>query len=180
MKRFLLSCSSALLLTLSLTLPAAAADRTLGGPRVSVDVDSILPLDEPDIDTGIGAGLRLGNELDLVAVTLTPEIAGTAHSFANDWEPELYRGTAGLRLSVGKLVEPGVFAHVGVGDLRIEGERGAADRTAFTWDGGLTLDLTLIPVIQLGAHASYGYLAAGDADESLDWVLAGAHVTFSF
>jgi hypothetical protein len=47
---------------------------------------------------------------------------------------------------------------------------------------GLALDFTLLPVVDLGAHASFAGVS-GDPDEDLDaftWFGVGGHVTFVF
>jgi hypothetical protein len=47
------------------------------------------------------------------------------------------------------------------------------------YDVGGALDLTLVPVVDVGVHAGYSQIAGG-AFEPFDWVDVGAHVTFTF
>ncbi|HEY8945381.1 MAG TPA: hypothetical protein VIM73_14020, partial [Polyangiaceae bacterium] len=44
--------------------------------RLALDLDYATAIDERGIDSGTGGALRLGQELDLVLVSLTPEIGG--------------------------------------------------------------------------------------------------------
>jgi hypothetical protein len=159
--------------------PGARADEP-GGMRLALDLDYALAFDQSEIDSGGGGALRLGHEFDAIALSLTPEISGSYHSFSGDFGPAVYRGTGGLRLNVGKILEPGVYGHAGVGRASFDVPGAAQDpsRTAFTWDAGVTLDFTLLPVIEIGAHAAYNSLAAGDA-ERLDWLTAGLHATLA-
>ena len=151
-----------------------------GGTRIALDLDYALAIDERQIDNGGGGALRMGFELDAIAVSLTPELSFGYHSFGGDFGPRLYRGTGGLRLSILKVVEPGVFAHAGIGRASFDLPNGLVDpsRTAFTWDAGLTLDLTLLPVFEFGVHGAYNSLAAGDA-ETLNWTTFGLHATLA-
>jgi hypothetical protein len=169
-------------LTIGLVIAVAGEARAdePGGTRIALDLDYAVAIDEIDVDNGGGGALRTGFELDAVAVSLTPELSFGYHSFAGDFGPRLYRGTAGLRLSFLKVVEPGVFAHAGVGRASYDLSNGLIDpsRTAFTWDAGLTLDLTLLPVLEAGAHGAYNSLAAGDA-ERLEWATFGLHITLA-
>jgi hypothetical protein len=71
------------------------------------------------------------------------------------------------------LIEAGVFAHVGVGHAAVPVDA----FTGLALDLGLTLDLTLIPGIDLGVHGAYDSIAAGE--ESLDWYRLGAHIVFA-
>lgn len=156
---------------------AVAPDRT----RLSLDLDYVVAIDEDAIDGGSGGAFRLGRELDAVELSLTPELSAGFHSFSGDLGPKLYRATAGARLNFGKLLEPGVFGHAGIGHASYDAPAGAADpsRTAFTWDAGLTLDVTALPVIELGAHAAFDSLSSGDAERALQWITLGIHASLA-
>lgn len=158
---------------------AAAAEP--GGTRIALDAEYAIPIDESGISGGPGGALRFGHELDLLVLALTPELMASYYGFGGDYSPSFYAGSVGARLSFGKVVEPGVFAHVGVGHVAFDlpGGLDDADRTAFTYDAGLTLDFTLLPLLEIGAHAAYHGLAKGDAAENLDWVALGLHATLA-
>ena len=114
--------------------------------------------------------------MDLVLVSLTPEIGGGYDRFNGDNNARIYRGFIGGRLGFGKIIEPSVFAHIGVGKLNAN----FGNHTAAVFDGGIALDLTLLPLINLGAHASYNSLFAQGNYSSFDWLGFGLHVALVF
>lgn len=155
-----LLCAAAVLFA-----PRPAAAQSL---RITGDLDYTVDLSARELGGGAGGGLRAGAQLDLVAVTLILEGGGSFHDFGED--TEVTRGILGGEIRVGKLIEPGLFAHVGVGRLS-----GPAAYTAPTVDVGLALDLTLLPLIDVGAHVAYVALLGSLADEDFSYVLAGLH-----
>ena len=143
---------------------------------LAFDLDLVAPLREPRADIGGGGALRLGRKMDLVLVSLTPEIGGGYDRFNGDANARLYRGFIGGRLGFGKLIEPSVFAHIGVGKLDAD----FGNHTAATFDAGIALDLTFLPLINLGAHASYNSLLSQGNYSSFDWLALGLHVALVF
>jgi hypothetical protein len=147
-----------------------ARDRGNTRTHIAVDFDFGSALSEPGTSSGGGGALRLGQELDLALISLTPELGGSYHGFGGDAETRIYTGFLGGRLAVGKIIEPAAFAHLGVG--RVEGTE---SRTAPVMDGGLAIDLTLLPLIDLGVHGAYNVMFPRDDGNSLKWVTLGAH-----
>ena len=143
---------------------------------LAFDLDFVAPLREPGADIGGGGAVRLGRKMDFVLVSLTPEIGGGYDGFSGDAKAGIYRGFIGARLGFGKIIEPSVFAHIGVG--RLDADFG--NHTAATFDGGIALDLTFLPLINLGAHASYNTLLAQSNYSSFDWLALGLHVALVF
>jgi hypothetical protein len=143
--------------------------------RLALDLDYATAIDEHSIDSGTDKALRLGQELDLVVVSLTPEIGGSYHTFAGALDASHYSGFIGGRLGFGKILEPGVFAHVGIGRLSndVAGDTGPA------FDMGVYLDFTLLPILDLGVHGAYDLLVLDDG-ESFDWARFGAHASIGF
>ena len=137
--------------------------------HIAVDFDFNSAVDAPDIDAGGGGALRLGQEFDLFLLALTPELGGGYHSFGGDEKTKLYSGFLGGRLAVGKIIEPSLFAHVGLGRLD-----GAESRTAPILDGGLALDFTLLPLIDIGVHGAYNVMMPRDDGGSFKFVTLGA------
>jgi hypothetical protein len=161
----------------ALSAGTARADEGGGGKtQIALDLDWAEALD--DDANGAGGAIRLGYELDLVVLTLIPEIGGTYHSFS-DADTKLYRGIVGGRLRFAKVLEPGIYAHLGIG-------RADVDRplrpswTAGTSDFGLLLDFTLLPIIEFGAHAGYAVQFGTDEADSFDWWNAGLHGALVF
>jgi hypothetical protein len=145
-------------------------DRDNTRTHIAVDFDFATAIDAPATKAGGGGALRLGQEFDLFLVSLTPEFGGSYHAFGGDGETKLYTGFLGGRLAVGKIIEPSIFAHVGVGHVK-----GFESRTAPVMDGGLALDFTLLPLIDLGMHGAYNVMLPRDDGSSLKYVTLGVH-----
>jgi hypothetical protein len=141
-----------------------------GSTQVAVDFDFGAALDEPGIDQGGGGAIRVGQKFDLLLLSLTPEAGGSYHAFSGDAGSKIYSGFLGGKLGIGAVVQPSIFAHLGVAHLdAIE------SRTAPKLDGGLALDFTLIPLIDLGVHGGYNVMFPSSDQESLSWLTFGAH-----
>jgi hypothetical protein len=138
--------------------------------HIALDFDFGAALDEPGTTSGGGGALRIGREWDLFLISLTPEIGGSYHAFGGDDETRIYSGFLGGRLAVGKIIEPAIFGHVGVGHVR-----GFESRTAPMLDGGLAVDFTLLPLIDLGVHGGYNMMFPRDDGSALEFVTLGAH-----
>jgi hypothetical protein len=145
-------------------------ERDDSSTNIAVDFDFGAALDEPGTSAGGGGALRIGQEFDLFLISLTPEIGGSYHSFGGDDETRLYAGFLGGRLAVGKIIEPSIFAHVGVGHVQ-----GFEERTAPLVNGGLALDFTLLPLIDLGVHGGYNVMFPRNDGSALEFVTLGAH-----
>jgi hypothetical protein len=155
----------------------ASASNTLG-----VAVDYTDGLHEPGTEPGGGVEVYFGPRMDLALLTLTTELSGGFHDLGGDYNPAIYRLVAGGRLGIGVVIRPSVFAHAGVGHLRydvpLSDERDG--RTNLALDGGLALDFTVVPLVDLGVHVSYNWLAGDDDNNSFEWLQAGVHATFVF
>ena len=163
---------AAALLALSASVPGSArADWTLAG-----DLEADVPVSLERISAGFA--VRIGYQLHLPLLTLTPEIG--FHYAGFDPEPSLYRGIAGGRLGIGEVFRVGVFAHVGVGHASFDTVVGDVSHTAFTFDLGAFLDLTILPLIDIGIHAGYGNLSPEGEEDALQWIPLGAHVAIVF
>ena len=138
--------------------------------HVAVDFDFGSALDAPQTKSGGGGALRLGQEFDLLLVSLTPEFGGSYHSFGGNDETRLYSGFLGGRLAVGKIVEPSIFGHLGVAHVA-----GLETRTAPIMDAGLAIDFTLLPLIDLGVHGAYNAMLPRDDGSALKFITLGAH-----
>ncbi|HWZ89187.1 MAG TPA: hypothetical protein VNW92_10065 [Polyangiaceae bacterium] len=129
------------------------------GTAIGVDLDYTNGINEPGVSSGTGFDVRLGYKLDLLLAQITPEVGGGYHTFGGSAGATFSQGFVGGRLAFGKILEPGVYAHLGYGHVGTDlgGVSGA------TADAGLTLDLTLLPFIDLGVHGGYnGMLKSGD------------------
>ncbi|MBW8885977.1 MAG: hypothetical protein JF612_14655 [Planctomycetia bacterium] len=75
----------------------------------------------------------------------------------------------GGRFAVGKIIEPSIFGHVGVGHVQ-----GFETRTAPIMDAGLALDFTLLPLIDLGVHGGYNVMLPRNDGSALKFFTLGA------
>jgi hypothetical protein len=137
--------------------------------HIAVDGDFNAAVNAAEVDAGAGGAVRLGQEFDLFLISITPELGGGYHGFGGDDRLKLYSGFLGGRLALGKIVEPSLFAHVGVGRLD-----GGEPRTAPLLDGGLAIDLTVLPLIDIGVHGAYNVLLPAKDGEAFKFVTLGA------
>jgi hypothetical protein len=153
-------------------------------PKLGIDAEGAFALAPSGVSSGFGGALRLGYELDAVVLSLTPEIGGSYHHFSGVYAPDTFRGFGGARLAVGALVRAGIYGHAGYAHVAYDRAASAglpaATRSAPTFDGGLFLDLTVLPVIDLGLHAGYGIVAGNHEGDANQWLAAGGHVAFVF
>lgn len=169
-----------------LVLPtAAAADWEL-----AADVNLIFPTG-PNFDDKVGFGIdgRLGYQFPIPGIALTPELLVGYVNFAEPDRSRLpdasvFRLMGGARLGIGTILRPSVFGHVGYGHLSVTGGEsilenpsGLDDNSAFQWDAGVALDLTILPILDVGVHGAYNRL---EFDNAVEWWSLGAHVAFLF
>jgi hypothetical protein len=140
-----------------------------GSTHIAVDFDFGSALDAPGTKAGGGGALRLGQKFDLLLISLTPELGGSYHSFGGDDQTKIYSGFLGGRLGVGKIIEPSIFGHLGLGHVD-----GLETRTAPIMDAGLAIDFTLLPLIDLGLHAGYNVMLPRNDGTALKFVTLGA------
>lgn len=162
------------------TIIASVATRTWAAKptktQLALDLDFAHPVKEPSVDAGGGGALRLGQQLDLVALSLTGEFGVGYHSFGGAADPRDYAAFAGGRIAIGKFLEPGAFIHVGASRL----ESDTSGSWAPAMDFGLSLDLTLFPLVDLGVHGSYVHRFATSDASTFRYVILGPHVALMF
>jgi len=145
------------------------------GSKVALDLDFAHGIDEDGITSGTGGVLRFGQELDLAAVALTPELGISYHTFAGSLDASHYSAMVGARFGFGAGLRPNVFGHVGIGRLDLDqgGDTGA------TFDVGLALDLVLLPFLDIGIHGAYDVLLT-EGEGNFDWFRVGIHAAIGF
>jgi hypothetical protein len=162
-------------LALSISLAGSArADVAIAG-----DIDYAAPVDS-SVDAGPGFGLRLGYHAHIPFVILTPELGFSYYGFQGDYPANMYRGVAGMRLAIGEIIRPGVFAHIGVAQLQADGPPPDPSHSALTYDAGLFLDFTLLPLVNIGGHAAYNRMEGSDEASAVNWATVGAHAEIVF
>ena len=159
-----------------LVFGAAREAHASSGTAIGVDLDYAHGINDHGVSSGTGFGVRLGYKLDLLLAQLTPEVGGEYHTYSGDAGAKFSQGIIGGRLAFGKILEPGVYAHLGYGHL---GES-AGGRSGATVDGGVTLDLTILPLIDLGVHAGYDGMLKSSDSPAFDTFVAGVHGALVF
>jgi hypothetical protein len=165
------------LLASTLALVAAPEAQAKSGTTIGVDLDYTNGIEEPQVGSGTGFNGRLGYKLELAILQITPEIGGGYHTFSGDAGAKLSQGIVGGRVSFLKVLQPGVYAHLGYGHLSsaLGGSRSGA-----TADAGVTLDLTLLPLIDVGLHAGYNALLKNGDYPAFDSYVLGLHGALTF
>ncbi|HET9931195.1 MAG TPA: hypothetical protein VFQ35_10930 [Polyangiaceae bacterium] len=152
--------------------------------KVGLDLEAALPSDVPDTEQGWGGAARLGNEWNLVLLKLTPEFEANYHKFGGTGDAKQFSALAGGRVGVGLIIQPSVYAHAGVGHFGYrrlyQGMYEDIAQTSFAYDVGAALDLTVLPLIDVGAHASVNGIAGNKDADPFTWYSIGAHVAISF
>lgn len=158
---------------LSWSAPAKAQN------TVGVDLSFSDTVGDEDAD-GAGLDIYFGPRMDLGILALTTELSGGFHDFGGGLDPTVYRGMAGGRLGLFTVIRPSIFAHIGVGHLTWEEPLGndRDSRTNVTTDVGAALDLTILPLVDVGVQLSYNTIAGGSGEPAFDWTQFGAHVIF--
>lgn len=146
---------------------------------VGVDLDYVLPIDS-SAKFGGGFAIRLGSQIHLPALALTPELSIGYAGFSESAGPNVYRGVVGLRLGIGELIRPGVFAHIGLGRFSLDAGGRDVSSTEVTYDAGLMLDFTLLPLLNLGVHMGYDRLDGSDKRKTFHWLTFGIHAEVVF
>lgn len=144
----------------------------------SVDANYAQPLLVEDATHGFGGQLRLGSRLDLKILTLDSEIVagGVAFYDANgDPAAQSYHGLLGPRIGILWGLRPSVFAHLGVGHTNFVT---ANSQTSLAGDLGLALDITFLPVIDIGGQAAWNFVAGDAWSPQTQYLTAGLHITF--
>jgi hypothetical protein len=167
--------SRAALALLTIGWVGLVAPDASAGPQLALDLDYAAGLEEPDVGGGYGGALRFGYKLDLGICSITPEVGALYYSFGGVSERNMYGGIAGGRVGFLKVLEPSIFAHVGYVNLESYG-KGQGNTLV---DVGLALDLTILPLLDIGVHAAYSAVTVKDANV-FDWGRIGAHGTLSF
>jgi hypothetical protein len=143
---------------------AHAADTDVG-----VDLSATAAQTPSGLSGGYGIGGRFGQRFSLLFLKLTPELGVNYHNFS---QSDAIRGVLGGRVGINFIVEPSVFAHVGIGHVG-----GAYSGTGGTADVGGSLDLGVIPFVNFGAHVAYNTLTGSQA---VQWVDISGHVDLIF
>jgi hypothetical protein len=170
------------ILGIALTVSICIAPGTAAAePTIAADLDYTLPIDQSHVSPGFGFGARVGQFLEGPSIGFTPELGFGYASFTGDLGPKVYRGVGGFRLGIGDFVRPGIFGHAGIARLNVST---TADRdfsrTAFTYDIGAFLDVSVMPHLTVGAHFAYDRVHDSSRFGAFAWGAFGAHAALIF
>jgi hypothetical protein len=171
--------SHGILACAALVVVAAAPNPARADILIGVDIEGVEPLDSP-AEFGGGFAVRLGDQIHLPLIAITPELAFSYANFSEDYGPSIYRGTVGARLGIGEIIRPGIYAHIGLGRYELDLPGDNPSGTDVTYDVGLVLDFTVLPLLNLGVHAAYNRLGGDDVRDDFEWLTTGAHVELVF
>lgn len=87
----------------------------------------------------------------------------------------------GVRLGLGAILRPVVFAHAGVGHGTFSSPTGTdLDRTGLAYDAGGGIDFTLLPLLNVGVYGAYNFLASKSGADALKWASLGLNAELVF
>jgi hypothetical protein len=162
----------------SIALLGAAASLWLAPSTAHADIAiaADLELDVPlsmGIDSAPAFALRLGWQLNLPAIEITPEVG--YHRVAFGDELTLNRAFVGGRFAFGEIFRFGGYAHVGYADAAFNASAADQDLSDVTYDVGAFFDFTLMPLLNVGVHSGYGRVRADELDNPIQWIPIGVH-----
>ena len=178
---------AALAVTLSLALAAGwlAPEVARADIAVAADLEVLVETANDRLDSGGGGAVRLGWQLHLPLITLTPEIGFGWSKFGDG--PSVYRGILGARVGVGEIIRFSVFGHLGYAEADYQTDLVEDSDSGVLYDVGLAFDITLIPLLDVGIHMAYNHLDGEEDDvlaaptfESLGWLSFGVHAALVF
>jgi hypothetical protein len=151
-----------------------ARRRDRGRLMLALDFDYSSAWSSAQIEGGGGGAFRIGTQMNVPLITLIPELAFEYHTYGSKppGDAQTTAGKIGGRIRFLEIIEPGIFAHIGIGHV---GGNSLFSHTGFALDTGITLDLTIIPLVDFGLHASWNRIYGG-YDGGTSYGIAGAHV----
>jgi hypothetical protein len=162
----------------ALATTLTGAKTALADIPVSIDVNYANALLVDDATHGWGGQLRFGPRLDLKILTLDSEIVagGVAFYDANGADAaQSFHGLLGPRLGILWGIRPSVYSHLGIGHTNFIN---ANNQTSLAGDLGVALDITFLPVIDIGGQAAWNFVAGDASSPQTQYLTVGLHITF--
>ncbi|MBM4319983.1 MAG: hypothetical protein FJ125_08470 [Deltaproteobacteria bacterium] len=128
------------------------------------------------LGTAPGLDLRLGYTLPIPLISVTPELASSWVTLPDADEEESFPDhgirtvAGGLRLGLPGIVAPALFAHAGYGWEDGELDDMILSRSGLSLDGGIAVELTLLPIVSFGAYVAYQALRFDANRNDKEWV----------
>ncbi len=154
----------------------AQADMEFGaGARLAVPTGDF----SSAVDMGYGIEGYVGYGFDMPLLHIRPElrVAYTEFDEERSGMPSVgaWRFLGGAKVALGEIVRPFVDAHLG---YSIYSPSGFDDEGSITMDMGAGLDITILPVMDIGGGIGYNLMWPGGND--IGWFDFGVWVTFNF
>lgn len=175
-----------LFLATVLLLMAPGASAWAGDLLLGVDMGvSASSQDNPSrLGQGSSWGLRTGYELGIPVLRVIPEarLQFTELDAPDAAAPlQMTTARAGLKLGLEGLLGPALYGHLGYSHLSGDLEAvGGVPSLAPSYDMGIALDVTLLPVVNLGAYAGVQGLTGDQPDQVWRQFEAGIHMEVVF
>jgi hypothetical protein len=170
------------LATFSVAAPLSFASvASAEGKVIGVDVVAALPSDGTvaGVDTGWGAGIRVGNQWDVPLLNLMPELKFQYTNFGGPVDMTAWNLGLGGAIGISFILKPSVFAHGGVGHYGYNAPAGLeSSQTAFGYDVGAALGLSLV-AFDLGAQVAWNGIVGDSSIDKLQWVSVGGYTSFT-
>lgn len=152
----------------------AVTGEARAGFFLGAELDGGTPIATPGYSTGLGFVGSLGYRIGLGPVFLQPEAQGSYMTFPGTAVAgHATRILGGGRLGLGRLVQPTIFGHAGIGWVA-SGVNGPAA------DVGFALGFKLIPYLRFGLQAAYNVVTIVNDPRTLKWISYGAHAGIEF
>ncbi|APR75460.1 Hypothetical protein A7982_00806 [Minicystis rosea] len=154
----------------------ASSREALAGPFIGVDLDLGTAF-QRRVDFSYGLGARVGYKFHFAGAPLwiLPEAGGHFMRFGtgNDLGPYDHAGAAfgGVRFGGGDIVQPNVFAHLGLGFVGSSALGPHADI-------GAGIDFQITRLFSLGIQAAYNSITVTSNGDAAKWVSFGLNLGF--
>jgi hypothetical protein len=146
------------------------------GPYLGIDLDLGTAFQDR-VDFSYGLGARFGWKFYFAGapVWLLPEVGGHFMNFGgSDQIGQAAAGFGGLRFGFDGIVQPNIFAHLGLGYV------GNSDLGPYT-DIGIGLDFQITRVFSMGIQAAYNTVSDNGSDfGAAKWASFGLNFGFDF
>lgn len=179
-------------------LSAANTSTASADILVGADLSGGARLGEVSTDSiGLGANLRVGWQEDFIPILrLAAELqfnymgfaisnldTSSGMSVASSANERAISGRGGARLGIDIAgFSPMLYGHIGYGTVSTKGDEVDLSERGLSFDAGLALDFTLLPLVNLGLHGGYNALlpSSDPAADPINWIDFGLHVEVAF
>lgn len=160
--------------SLALAAVLTSAREAHAGPYLGIDLDLGTAF-QSQIDFSYGLGGRFGYKLyfEGAPVWLLPEIGGHFMSFGSGLPSHAGSVFGGARFGLDGVVQPNVFAHLGLGFV------GGSELGPNT-DVGVGIDFQITRLFSLGLQVAYNAVTINQDGASARWLSFGLNFGFDF